>query len=343
MSSPGCDRYRVRSLSVSAFTAANCPCSVCANGRVHEQSMSATGKRTCKPMEQEENHEKGPRWSWARNQIGNPSLNRIVIAKSEWQLKEQGNVMKIGHYIINSLFVAAGAALSCGSAKATLFNVNLNCGELPSAQGWTYIDSRQPAVPESQVFSTDGNILQMNTLGRGYSDGGYGYDFSIPAFQPGADWEMDCLLAVPKYEGIVSGGSSPGFYIGVQFDNTFMEIGFAGGIWSPQSSTVNIPFDTSGWHDYRFVTDRADNSFSLFADNVLMATGSLMVNSPSGWPDNIIGFGDGSGGANAEADIASFQVFQIPEPSTWAILAAAVGGLSVCRGWFSRRNVQSVS
>jgi hypothetical protein len=32
-----------------------------------------TEKKTCKPVEQEENHEKGPRWSWARNQMGNPS------------------------------------------------------------------------------------------------------------------------------------------------------------------------------------------------------------------------------------------------------------------------------
>jgi hypothetical protein len=28
-------------------------------------------KRTCKPVEQEENHEKGQRGSWARNHMGN--------------------------------------------------------------------------------------------------------------------------------------------------------------------------------------------------------------------------------------------------------------------------------
>jgi hypothetical protein len=31
-------------------------------------------KSSCKPVEQEENHEKGPRGSWARNHMGNPSL-----------------------------------------------------------------------------------------------------------------------------------------------------------------------------------------------------------------------------------------------------------------------------
>ena len=36
------------------------------------ENRGRTGKRTCKSVEQEENHEKGPRWSWARIQMGNP-------------------------------------------------------------------------------------------------------------------------------------------------------------------------------------------------------------------------------------------------------------------------------
>jgi hypothetical protein len=38
---------------------------------VPEKNRGRTGKRTCKSMEQEENHEKAPRWSWARNHMGN--------------------------------------------------------------------------------------------------------------------------------------------------------------------------------------------------------------------------------------------------------------------------------
>jgi hypothetical protein len=30
-------------------------------------------KMTCKPVEEEEHRKKGPRWSWARIQMGNPS------------------------------------------------------------------------------------------------------------------------------------------------------------------------------------------------------------------------------------------------------------------------------
>ena len=36
-----------------------------------ERNRGRAGKTACKPVEQEENHEKGPRWSWAGNQMGN--------------------------------------------------------------------------------------------------------------------------------------------------------------------------------------------------------------------------------------------------------------------------------
>jgi hypothetical protein len=42
-------------------------------GKMSEISDS-TGKTTCASVEQEENHEKGPRWRWARTQMGNPGL-----------------------------------------------------------------------------------------------------------------------------------------------------------------------------------------------------------------------------------------------------------------------------
>jgi len=44
----------------------NTPCAGKNRGR--------TGKKICKPMEQEENHEKDPHWSWARSQMGNINL-----------------------------------------------------------------------------------------------------------------------------------------------------------------------------------------------------------------------------------------------------------------------------
>ena len=44
------------------------------NSPVPENNRNGLEKSSCKPVEQEENREKGPRWSWARNQMGNVSL-----------------------------------------------------------------------------------------------------------------------------------------------------------------------------------------------------------------------------------------------------------------------------
>jgi hypothetical protein len=44
-----------------------------------------TGKMICKSVEQHENHEKVPRRSWSRNQMGNPGLLRILKNPSQYE------------------------------------------------------------------------------------------------------------------------------------------------------------------------------------------------------------------------------------------------------------------
>ena len=41
---------------------------------VPEKSGGRSGKKACKSVKKEENHEKGPRWSWVRNQNGKDQL-----------------------------------------------------------------------------------------------------------------------------------------------------------------------------------------------------------------------------------------------------------------------------
>ena len=45
------------------------------NSPVPENNRNGLEKSSCKRVEQEENHEKGPRGSWARNHVGNLSLH----------------------------------------------------------------------------------------------------------------------------------------------------------------------------------------------------------------------------------------------------------------------------
>jgi hypothetical protein len=44
------------------------------NTALPEKNGWRTGKTACKSVERKENHEKGSRWSWARNQMGNVNL-----------------------------------------------------------------------------------------------------------------------------------------------------------------------------------------------------------------------------------------------------------------------------
>jgi hypothetical protein len=43
-----------------------------------ELDEARTENRTCKSVEQEENYEKGLRWSWAGNHMGNPESEVLV-------------------------------------------------------------------------------------------------------------------------------------------------------------------------------------------------------------------------------------------------------------------------
>jgi hypothetical protein len=45
--------------------------------------MNGLEESSCKPVEQKENHEKGPRGSWAGNQMGNPELNLKFSRKNK--------------------------------------------------------------------------------------------------------------------------------------------------------------------------------------------------------------------------------------------------------------------
>jgi hypothetical protein len=38
---------------------------------VPKKNRKRTGEKACKSVEKEQTQEKGPRWSWARNQMGN--------------------------------------------------------------------------------------------------------------------------------------------------------------------------------------------------------------------------------------------------------------------------------
>jgi hypothetical protein len=209
------------------------------------------------------------------------------------------------------------------ATRATLLDVSLAFDTLPSGQGWSY-DALNSSLSETQAFSTDGTVLHMNTLGQGFQGQGHNiYSHPASPLTAGANWELDFRARVPQFESQYSDPTfnPTGFCIYGQFDNTGFSLGLTsevklGLVSGSGPGTVNIPFDTSGWHDYRLVGSPSSDTYSLSIDNVQASQGALSSIALPGVPDGLY-FGDSTAGENAQADISSLHVFQtaVPEPS----------------------------
>ena len=246
-------------------------------------------------------------------------------------------------FILLTLFTVSTSILYSESASAASF-VSLDFSSLPSAQGWNYNSFNSP-LSESQAFSVNGSALQMSTIGQGFQGQGdnvYDHQFT---YQAGAVYELDFTAKVPQYEMAYSNPAlNPGgfaasltvggdeVYLGMSGD--VQVINSKGGSNVYNYTVSNITFDTSGWNDYRIIIDTTNNTYSVFIDNLLENSGSL-VTQPSSYYSSGIAFGDFTGGENAIAVISSLSAFQTttPIPAAIWLVGSALAGLV----GFSRR------
>src|ERR1039457_63076 len=87
---------------------------------VPEKSGGRTGKKSCEPVASEENHENGPRWSWARNQMGKVSSYQSV------EIGEQMIMKNTTHNPIGG--VSAVAANPAGFTVPVCFSFGMRVG-----------------------------------------------------------------------------------------------------------------------------------------------------------------------------------------------------------------------
>jgi len=197
--------------------------------------------------------------------------------------------------------------------------VSLGFNTLPSAQGWTY-SAEGPSHSgqlESNIWSTDGTTLSMNTMGsplvppslNTYSQ--TGLVNSVNSFE--VTWRSRLL----ESQGTVAGGWGIGVALGTQQ----FTVGFSTGAILVAGS--QIPFDAMAFHDYRLIGMPGMDSYSLYIDDDLFGSGRSFQKFPSG---NYILFGDLSGTANSRAQLVAFTFKQVPEPCTIALL---LSGLSI--------------
>jgi hypothetical protein len=208
--------------------------------------------------------------------------------------------------IIFSLIILA-TLVSPLSAKAVAGDsVTLSFNSLPSAQGWTYIDGGS-GVPES-VFSVDGNMLHMDTIGVGNTGIVY---LRYDAVEPGVPFTLTVRARVTDYE--VQSFQNPwGFSLIVYTGSKGYEVGispnriYAGdSVPNGQNIDVTPSQSVADWHDYRIESQGGD-SFEVFVDDVSLGTASPEItNAP-----NSLYFGDGTAGANARVDISYYSFTQ---------------------------------
>ena len=217
----------------------------------------------------------------------------------------------------------ASIAAIVGVSGALATPITLNTGVLPSDQGWTYAASGVHAgVLETDVFSAGGQ-LNLNSLGltlSGLSGG------SILCRKPNsAVWGMPAVLEWTSrtlgYEKTPSTGEGFGFLAGFKNGNYIYQVGISSDKVTLLDAFgfISIPVVATNSHTYRIDAAAGSQDFDFYIDNVLK--GSATAKLGSGSAD--IYFGDGTGGANANTDITSFEFRQIPEPSTLVLLSAA--------------------
>lgn len=219
----------------------------------------------------------------------------------------------------------AALVLVAPAAHAQLFAHTLDTSILPSAQGYTYFGLNS-ALSESQVFTPGPSIMTCNSIGNGYqSQGSNTAVLSVDTndFTPGQDYVIEARVRVLQSE---IWSFHFGFYIGAYFDGMTTSVGIM-----PASQQFNSLYgnfrDNTQWTDWKIVTDRASGTYSVYTDGILLHTEAFGIASgPPGYglPENYFGFGDGTGGSNALAEISSFRVYQraIPAPASVAMIGA---------------------
>lgn len=192
-------------------------------------------------------------------------------------------------------------------------NISLNFNSLPSAQGWIY--STGDASVDTDFYSVDGTRLHMDTIGSGFS--GHAYIRNTPIDQQ-TPFVLSVRARVTNYEEQSDGRNPYGFDLSVftgseQFELAISPVGIKGGLAEPGDTTPDHVFsstiDVTQFHDYR-IEGVPGGRFEVFVDDVSLGTAlPAPVTSPS-----MLYFGDGTAGANAQADITSYSFTQAAPP-----------------------------
>jgi uncharacterized repeat protein (TIGR01451 family) len=196
---------------------------------------------------------------------------------------------------------------------ALAVDISLDPCSLPSSQGqgWSYLafaNSRSEGEAFSIQDTSEGCILHQNTIGVGYQNqGSNGYTLSN-VVDPKKPFTLKVRARVTQ-EQQANDYNHWGFCFEVGTGTESFGIGISPYIIAAldneiASKVLSTSIDNRVYHDYRLEATPGVG-YSFYVDNILVGTGLPRMEG-----DNRIYFGDGTGGCNAIADIASFEFTQ---------------------------------
>lgn len=223
-----------------------------------------------------------------------------------------------------------GLLMTPPASRAGEFSLDFNT--LPSSQGWTFTQLGQPA-PESDVFTVSGGVLRQNTIGiGGGGEAGTAAYRLYDVIDPVRPYSISMRARVLQEERFPPFAPLFGFTFGGF--NGFEEVAIGFTLSSIQTidgwygGRDPILMDTTRFHDYRLEV-QPGVKYDLLVDSVLVASGKPYAAPFDVSFPNALVLGDGTGGANARAEITRFDFSQVPEPGVLALVLVGIAGLFV--------------
>lgn len=216
---------------------------------------------------------------------------------------------------LSLLFLLLVAGLSPAwtpsAAAATVGGpVTLGFTSLPSAQGWIY----EGDVPEASAFNVSGGELHQTTMGLG----GIAAIYRLPnVVDPLLPFTVVVRARINHY-GDDTNGNPHGFAIDVMNGTEIFYVGISTINGIDAGGTAFPSVSPSVYHVFR-MEGRPGDGFDLYIDDVFIGHGLAHPESL-----NELYFGDGTRGANADVDIASYS-FQQPLYATGGTCNGAPG------------------
>jgi hypothetical protein len=214
--------------------------------------------------------------------------------------------------MFGGLALAAGVGLQAQT-------ITLNFNSRPTAQGWKYDTgpSATPLTDDKVVFTTNGVMLHQDTIQANtpnahlFQPGGGGNLYRLPnVVARDHPFTITVLVAIRQYEGTLGCGFSFGADTGTETYGVCLtkdtkDPNTPNTIWLQGSATNNgaMKFDNSEFNLYQLEVTPGTGS-KLYRNGVLVnQTGQNKTTQPA---PNGLSLGDGTGGANAVADVKLF-------------------------------------